>query len=61
MLNTAIGAAASAANAVGAGPVIADFKSCREKVVLRRKAVKYTWDRWFDAEIVASSVVGSHL
>ena len=41
-----------------ASPVIADLKSCREKVVSRRKAVKDTRDRWFGAETVASSAVG---
>ena len=46
------------ANGVQAGPVIADLKSCREKVELRRKAVKDTRQRWFGAETVASSVVG---
>ena len=40
------------------GPVIADLKSCREKVVLRRKAVKDTCKQWFVAEIVASLAVG---
>ena len=41
-----------------AGPVIANLKPCREEVVKRRKAVKYTRDRWFGAETVASSAVG---
>ena len=40
------------------GPVIADLKSCREKVVSRRKVVKVTRERWFGAETVASSAVG---
>ena len=43
---------------VEAGPVIADLKSCREKIVSRRKAVRDTRERWFSAEIVASSAVG---
>ena len=43
---------------VEAGPVNADLKSCREKIVSRRKAVKGTWERWFGAETVASSAVG---
>ena len=43
---------------VAAGPVIADIKSCREKVVSRRKAFKITRERWFGAETVASSAVG---
>ena len=42
---------------VEAGPVIADFKSCREKIVSPRKAVKDTRERWFSAETVASSAV----
>ena len=43
---------------VEAGPVIADLKSCREKVMSERKAVKDTRERWFSAETVASSAVG---
>ena len=39
------------------GPVIADLKSCRQKVVSRRKAVKDTGERWFGAGTVASSPV----
>ena len=38
--------------------MIADLKSCREKVALRRKALKDTRERWFGAETVASSAVG---
>ena len=38
--------------------VIADLKSCREKIVLPRKAVKDTGERWSGAETVASSAVG---
>ena len=41
-----------------AGPVILDLKSCREKIVSRRKAVKDTRERWFGADTVASSAVG---
>ena len=43
---------------VEAAPVIADLKSCREKIVSRRKAVRDTRERWFSAETVASSAVG---
>ena len=43
---------------VEAGPIISDLKSCREKIVSRRKAVKNTRERWFSAETVASSAVG---
>ena len=43
---------------VEAGPVIADLKSCPEKTVSRRKAVKDTRELWFSAETVASSAVG---
>ena len=43
---------------VEAGPVIADLKSCREKILSQRKAVKDTRERWFSAETVASSAVG---
>ena len=39
-------------------PLIADLKSCREKIAARRKAVKDTRERWFGAETVASSAVG---
>ena len=40
------------------GPVIADINTCREKLVLRRKKVKDTRDRWLGADTVASSAVG---
>ena len=40
------------------GPIIADLKSCREKIVSRRNAVKDTRERWFGAETVASAAVG---
>ena len=43
---------------VETGPVIADLKSCREKVMSQRKAVKDTRERWFSVETVASSAVG---
>ena len=43
---------------VEVGPVIADLKSCREKILSQRKAVKDTRERWFSAETVASSAVG---
>ena len=43
---------------VEAGPVIIDLKSCREKILSQRKAVKDTRERWFSAETVASSAVG---
>ena len=68
MLNTAVTAADAVRNnarfdpwgAIGveAGLVIADLKSCREKIVSRRKAMKVTRERWFSAETVASSAVG---
>ena len=64
MLNTAVTAADAVQNnarfypcrAIGveAGPANADLKSCREKVVSRRKAVKDTRERWFSAETVTS-------
>ena len=38
--------------------MIADLKSCREKVVLRRKTVTDTRERWFGADTVASSAAG---
>ena len=41
-----------------AGPVITDLKSCREKVLLRKKTVEDTRERWFLADSVASSAVG---
>ena len=43
---------------VEAGPVIIDLKSCREKILSQRKAVKDTRERWFSDETVASSAVG---
>ena len=68
MLNTAVTAADAVrkssklepwgAIGVEAGPVIAILKSCREKIVSRRKAVRDTRERWFSAETVASSAVG---
>ena len=68
MMNTAVTAADAVQNSdrfdpwgaigVEAGPVIAVLKSCREKVSSQRKAVKYTQERWFSAETVASSAVG---
>ena len=68
MLNTAVAAADAVRNnarfdpwgAIGveAVPVIADLKSCREKIVSRRRAMKDTRERWFSAETVASSAVG---
>ena len=68
MLNTAVTAADAVRNSnrfdpwgainVTAGPVIADLKSCREKILSQRKAVKDTRERWFSAETVASSAVG---
>ena len=68
VLNTAVTAADAVRNSarfdpwgvidVEAGPVIADLKSCHEKVMSQRKAVKDTRERWFSAETVASSAVG---
>ena len=43
---------------VETGPVIADLKSCREKIVSRKNAVRDTRERWFSAETVDSSAVG---
>ena len=43
---------------VEAGPVIADPKSCREKVVRRRKTIRDTRKCWFGVNTVASSTVG---
>ena len=67
MLNTAVTAADAVRNSdrfdpwgaigVEAGPVIADLKSCREKILSQTKAVKDTRERWFSAETVASSAV----
>ena len=48
----------SGAMGVEAGPVIADLKSCCEKILSQRKAVKDTRERWFSAKTVASSAVG---
>ena len=68
MLNTAVTAADAVRNSARfdpwgaidaeAGPVIADLKSCRDKVKSQRKAVKNTRERWFSSETVASSAVG---
>ena len=68
MLNNAVTAADAVRNRdrfnpwgaidVEAGPVIADLKSCREKILSQRKALKDTRERWFSAETVASSAVG---
>ena len=65
MLNTAVTAADVVRNSskfdpwgaigVETGPVIADLKWCREKIVSRRKAASDTRERWFSAETVASS------
>ena len=68
MPNTAVTAADAVRNSasfdpwgaidVEDGPVIADLKSCREKIMSQRKAVKDARERWFSAETVASSAVG---
>ena len=68
MLNNAVTAADTVRNSarsdhwgainVEAGPVIIDLKSCREKILSQRKAVRDTWERWFSDETVASSAVG---
>ena len=68
MLNTAVTAADAVRHSskfdpwgaigVEAGPVVADLKSCREKVVPRRKAFRDTRECWFCAETIASSAVG---
>ena len=68
MLNTAVTAADAVRNSarfdpwgaidVEVGPVINDLKSCHEKILSQRKAVKDTRERWFSAETVASSAVG---
>ena len=68
MIDTAVTAADAVRNSdsfdpsggidVEAGPVIADLKSCREKILSQRKAVKDIRKRWFSAETVASSAVG---
>ena len=67
MLNTAVTASDAVPNSdrfdtwvaidVEAGPVIADLKFCREKILSQRKAVKDTREQWFSAETVASSAV----
>ena len=68
MLNTAVTVADAVRNSasfvhwgaidVEAGPVVANLKSCREKVMSQRKAMKDTRERWFSVETVASSAVG---
>ena len=68
MLNNAVIAADAVRNSarfdpwgaidVEAGPVFADLKCCRTKVMSKRKAIKDTRERWFSAETVASSAVG---
>ena len=68
MLNTAVTAADAVRNSarfdpwggidVEAGPVVADLKSCGEKVTSQRKAMKDILERWFSAETVDSSAVG---
>ena len=68
MLNTAVTAAyadrrSSKFNPWGAigvevDPVIADLRSCREKIVSRTNAVKDTRECCFGAETVASSALG---
>ena len=68
MLNTAVTASDAVRNSarfdpweaidVEVGTVIADLKSCREKVMSQRKVMKDTRERWFSAETVASSAVG---
>ena len=68
MLNTAVTAANAVQNSdrfdpwraigVEAGHVFADSKSCREKILSQRKAVKDTREPWFSAETVASSAIG---
>ena len=68
MLNTVVTAADAVRNSarfdpwggidVEASPVVADLKSCREKVMSQRKAMKDTRERWFSAEAVAASAVG---
>ena len=68
MLNSAVTAADAVRNSaqfdpwgaidVEAGPVVIDLKSCREKILSQKKAVKDTRERWFSAETFASSAVG---
>ena len=67
MLNTAVTAADAIQNSarfdpwgaidVEAGAVIVDLKSCLEKILSQRKAMKDTRERWFSAETVTSSAV----
>ena len=67
MLNTAVAAANAFRHnsefdpwrkiGVEAGPVIADLKSCRQEVVVRKKTFKHTRERWFGAQTVESSAV----
>ena len=62
MLNTAVTAADTVQNnarfdpwgplGVEDGAVIADLKSCREKIVSRRKVVKDTPERWFTGALI---------
>ena len=64
MLHTAVATADAIQNSaridpwgtigVEASPVIADLKSCREKILSRMKAMKNTRERWFSAETVVS-------
>ena len=68
MLNTAVTAADAVRNSarfdpwgaidVEVGPVVADLKTCRGKVMSQRKAMKDRRERWFSAETVALSAVG---
>ena len=68
ILNTAIAAANAVRHhsdfdpwgAIGVEtcPLIADIKSCLEKFVSRRKALKDKRERWYGGETVASSAVG---
>ena len=68
MLNTAVTAADTVRNSdrfdpwgaigVEAGPIITDLKSCHEKILSQRKAVKDTRERFFSAKTAASSAVG---
>ena len=68
MLNTVVTAADVVRNSskfdpwgaigVEAGPVIADLKSWREKILSRRKTVRDTRERWLGAETVTSTAIG---
>ena len=69
MLNTAVTVADAVRNSARFDPwgaigcyrgcsVITDLKSCREKIVSLREAVRDTRERWFSAKIVASTAVG---